>query len=321
MSRIIVAIPKRETGIQIRNLLVRNGFDVIGVCTSGVQILNYADVLEEGIVICSCQLKDMVYGELRADLPQSFEMLVLTTGRHPVEETAHIRTLSLPLKVQELLEQVRAMEEMFEWQRRKRRGRKSERNERQNQIISRAKAQLMEKKKYQKQRHTEHYPKYNSRRSIMSCHKQDDHRRNRCIKHKSGHSVCVKPGGCRIFSPDRIYNMQDHRYNDQSHTKSYRYDKDCIQFTYKGQRRHMIDRPDPQRIYDIFKAEDTAEHKTKDRRKDSGCRYDPGQRKPFKMIDQSSHDHQEQSLSHITEHNAENKGISKSYKHCGIISS
>ena len=133
MSRIIVAIPKRETGIQIRNLLVRNGFDVIGVCTSGVQILNYADVLEEGIVICSCQLKDMVYGELRADLPQSFEMLVLTTGRHPVEETAHIRTLSLPLKVQELLEQVRAMEEMFEW-------------ERQNQIISRAKAQLMEKK-------------------------------------------------------------------------------------------------------------------------------------------------------------------------------
>ena len=88
MSRIIVAIPKRETGIQIRNLLVRNGFDVIGVCTSGVQILNYADVLEEGIVICSCQLKDMVYGELRADLPQSFEMLVLTTGRHSVEETA-----------------------------------------------------------------------------------------------------------------------------------------------------------------------------------------------------------------------------------------
>lgn len=157
MSRIIVAIPKRETGIQIRNLLVRNGFDVIGVCTSGVQILNYADVLEEGIVICSCQLKDMVYGELRADLPQSFEMLVLTTGRHPVEETAHIRTLSLPLKVQELLEQVRAMEEMFEWQRRKRRGRKSERNERQNQIISRAKAQLMERKKYQKQRHTDIY--------------------------------------------------------------------------------------------------------------------------------------------------------------------
>ena len=51
MSRIIVAIPKRETGIQIRNLLVRNGFDVIGVCTSGVQILNYADVLEEGIVL------------------------------------------------------------------------------------------------------------------------------------------------------------------------------------------------------------------------------------------------------------------------------
>lgn len=160
MSRIIVGIPKRETGIQIRNLLVRNGFDVIGVCTSGMQILNYADFLEEGIVICSCQLKDMMYGELRADLPQSFEMLVLTTGRYPVEEAEHIRTLSLPLKVQELLEQVQDMEAAFVWQKRKRRGRKSERNERQNQIILRAKEQLMQRKEMSEEEAHRYLQKY-----------------------------------------------------------------------------------------------------------------------------------------------------------------
>lgn len=160
MSRIIVGIPKRETGIQIRNLLVRNGFDVIGVCTSGVQILNYADFLEEGIVICSCQLKDMMYGELRADLPRSFEMLVLTTGRYPVEETEQVRTLSLPLKVQELLERVREMEAGFEMQRRKRRGRKSGRNERQNQIIFKAKEQLMQKRSMSEEEAHRYLQKY-----------------------------------------------------------------------------------------------------------------------------------------------------------------
>lgn len=146
MSRIIVGIPKRETGIQIRNLLVRNGFDVAGVCTSGTQILNYADLLGEGIVICSCQLTDIMCGELRADLPKMFQMLVLTTGRYPVEEEESVRTLALPLKVQDLLEQVRQIEEISADDRKKRRQRKGGRNERQNQIISKAKEQLMKQK-------------------------------------------------------------------------------------------------------------------------------------------------------------------------------
>lgn len=146
MSRIIVGIPKRETGIQIRNLLVRNGFDVIGVCISGAQILNYADLLEEGIVICSCQLTDMMCEELRVDLPKTFQMLVLMTGRDLVEEEESVRMLTLPLKVQDLLEQVRQMEELLESRRRKRRLKNSGRNERQNQIISKAKEQLMKQK-------------------------------------------------------------------------------------------------------------------------------------------------------------------------------
>lgn len=146
MSRIIVGIPKREMGIQIRNLLVRNGFDVTGVCISGTQILNYADLLGEGIVICSCQLTDMMCGELRADLPHTFQMLVLTTGRYPVEEDESVKTLALPLKVQDLLEQVRQMEEIAARKRRQMRQGKSRRNEWQNQIVSRAKERLMDKK-------------------------------------------------------------------------------------------------------------------------------------------------------------------------------
>lgn len=160
MSRIIVGIPKRETGIQIRNLLVRNGFDVAGVCTSGTQILNYADLLGEGIVICSCQLTDMMCGELRADLPKTFQMLVLTTGRYPVEEEESVRTLALPLKVQDLLEQVRQMEEISADDRKKRRQRKGGRNERQNQIISKAKEQLMNQKSMSEEEAHRYLQKY-----------------------------------------------------------------------------------------------------------------------------------------------------------------
>ena len=37
MSSIIVVFPKKEIATNIRNILVRNGFDVIGVGVTGAQ--------------------------------------------------------------------------------------------------------------------------------------------------------------------------------------------------------------------------------------------------------------------------------------------
>ena len=52
MNEIIVAFPKKEIAINIRNILVRGGIDVYGVCTTGAQVLHMADTLDEGIIIC-----------------------------------------------------------------------------------------------------------------------------------------------------------------------------------------------------------------------------------------------------------------------------
>ena len=51
MSGIIVAFPKAQDGTAIKNLLVRNGYDVVSSCTTGAQAINLADNLGEGIII------------------------------------------------------------------------------------------------------------------------------------------------------------------------------------------------------------------------------------------------------------------------------
>ena len=46
MSSIIVVFPKKEIATNIRNILVRNGFDVIGVGVTGAQAGQLADILD-----------------------------------------------------------------------------------------------------------------------------------------------------------------------------------------------------------------------------------------------------------------------------------
>ena len=50
MVNIIVVFPKLEDAKNIRNLLARNGYSVIGVCCTGAQVLQITDNLEDGIV-------------------------------------------------------------------------------------------------------------------------------------------------------------------------------------------------------------------------------------------------------------------------------
>ena len=65
MSSIIVVFPKKEIATNIRNILVRNGFDVIGVGVTGAQAVQLADNLDDGIVVCGYKMTDMLYNELR----------------------------------------------------------------------------------------------------------------------------------------------------------------------------------------------------------------------------------------------------------------
>ena len=69
MVSIIVAFSNKDNAAKIRNLIVRSGMDVTGVCTAGAQVLQYADMADEGIVVCGYKLKDMMYTGLREYLP------------------------------------------------------------------------------------------------------------------------------------------------------------------------------------------------------------------------------------------------------------
>ena len=52
MTGIIVALPKMDDARNMKNLLVRSGYQVTAVCTSGAQALAQTDNLDDGIVMC-----------------------------------------------------------------------------------------------------------------------------------------------------------------------------------------------------------------------------------------------------------------------------
>ena len=48
MANVIVAFSRQENARNIRNILVKSGFHVVSVCTSGAQILSAAEELDRG---------------------------------------------------------------------------------------------------------------------------------------------------------------------------------------------------------------------------------------------------------------------------------
>lgn len=122
MTNIIIALPKQEDARGIKNILVRNGFRVTGVCTTGAQAISQADGLNGGIIICSFKLADMVYSELQECMPPGFEMLLMASGPLLSECAGNgIVCLSMPLKVLDLLSTVGMMCEGIQRRRRKER--------------------------------------------------------------------------------------------------------------------------------------------------------------------------------------------------------
>ena len=81
MSGIIVAFPKAQDGTAIKNLLVRNGYDVVSSCTTGAQAINLADNLGEGIIISGYRLPDMLYTGILENVEGRFEMLLVASNR------------------------------------------------------------------------------------------------------------------------------------------------------------------------------------------------------------------------------------------------
>lgn len=144
MTSIIVAFPKLEDAKNMKNLLVRNGFSVAAVCTTGSQAIGHADNLNIGIVICSYKLSDMIYSQLHEYLPPGFEMLLMASP-HILAGCRNndIVCLEMPLKIYDMVNTVDMMIQASERRRKHQKSRPKERDEKEEALIEEAKQVLM----------------------------------------------------------------------------------------------------------------------------------------------------------------------------------
>ncbi|WP_347562695.1 ANTAR domain-containing protein [Clostridium sp. HBUAS56010] len=142
----IVAFSKAEDAKNIKNILVKHGFSVYGVCTSGAQAVNSADELGSGVVVCGCRFADMVYQEIYECLPKGMQMLLVASpsqwsGSAPED----VVCLGLPLKVQDLVSTLGMMLETMARRRKKLKSQPKERSKEELDMIKQAKELLMER--------------------------------------------------------------------------------------------------------------------------------------------------------------------------------
>ncbi len=144
MTGIIIAFPGEEAGKKIQAILVRSGYHVTGVCTSGAQAIQEANKLDDGVVVCSYRLPDMLYRELNEYLPQGFRMITITSREDWVDNgDADVISLSLPLQVHELLSTVEMVVYNVRRARKKERAKPHARSPEEQELIDRAKGILM----------------------------------------------------------------------------------------------------------------------------------------------------------------------------------
>ncbi len=146
MVGIIVVFPNKDNATNIRNLLTRGGMTVAGVCTTGAQAIQYADMQDEGIVVCGYKLKDMMYTDLREYLPDTFEMLLIASrDKWSSGDANGVVGLSMPIKVYDLMNTMEMMLRNMTKKRKKRKLEQKNRTPQQQELIKRAKLLLMER--------------------------------------------------------------------------------------------------------------------------------------------------------------------------------
>lgn len=147
MISVIVVFPKPEEARSIKNLLVRNGIDVIAACSTGAQVTNLVSDLDYGMVISGYKMVDMMYHELLGYLPDSFDMLLVASKRYDIDcDDERLVCLSMPLKAAELISTVNQMYDKLYQKRKKGRSRSGARTPEEKELIMRAKNRLMEKR-------------------------------------------------------------------------------------------------------------------------------------------------------------------------------
>lgn len=146
MINIVVVFPRLDDAKNIRNLLVRNGYSVVGVCSLGAQVLQITDRLDSGIIVCGYKVNDMIYSELRACLPPGFEMLLIASAHILAScEISDVVGLELPIRVRDLVNTLEMMAGTMLRRKKRQKAKPKERTEEERKMISDAKKLLMER--------------------------------------------------------------------------------------------------------------------------------------------------------------------------------
>lgn len=146
MLCIIIIFPKMEDANNIKTLLVRNGFEVQAVCTTGAQAISIANELDGGIVVCGYRMSDMHCMEIRDYLPEGFEMLLIASAPRIAEmDGSGIMSVSMPLKARDLVNTLQVMTHRYEQKKRKARQKPKVRSEDERAVIEEAKLILMQR--------------------------------------------------------------------------------------------------------------------------------------------------------------------------------
>ena len=144
MTNIIVAFSKPEDARSIKNIIVKNGFPVVAVCSSGAQTISSLDGLHGGIIVSGYRFNDMLYTELRELVPQEFAVLLVASARRVGDALPEgVTWIPMPLMVHDLLEAIIKLDEEQSRKKRIARQKPAARSEGDRQAIAQAKELLM----------------------------------------------------------------------------------------------------------------------------------------------------------------------------------
>ena len=148
MIGVIVVFPKMEEAKAIKGLLVRNGIDVLAVCTTGAQAAMFFGDFDEALVLCAYKLPDMLHTEVLGLLPETFELMVVASQNHYGDcDRSRVVCLAMPIRAQELIDTCNILLEGLYQKRKKRRARPKQYTEEQRAVIESAKLRLIEQKR------------------------------------------------------------------------------------------------------------------------------------------------------------------------------
>ena len=142
MTNVVVVFPKLEDAKNLKNLLVRNGYQVAAVCTTGAQAVHCADGLVNGIMVTAYKLPDMMYSELKEYLPTGFDMILLASRNH-LSECSNVVTMPMPFAVRDFLNTMDMVSQNVLRRKRKMRQQPAVREESDRKLIEEAKTVLM----------------------------------------------------------------------------------------------------------------------------------------------------------------------------------